>query len=220
MAERRRKAAREPRTPKEPEKPFSAAEQALGLADKPGLSGSKSGAFTYGLLSQAWRALCHNAQDDPETVEVARIAARHALTAIAPRDPVEGMMAAQLVGLHDAAMECFRRGAMREQSPEYRDTNLTQANKLVRSYAVLLEALDRHRGKGQPQVVRVERVTVNAGGRAIVGAVARGGGGSGAGNGRQPHAKALAHAPELPLRGADPEGEPVPVAGGGGEGAV
>jgi hypothetical protein len=132
VAERRRKAAREPRTPKEPEKPFSAVEQALGLADKPGLSGSRSGAFTYGLLSQAWRALCHNAQGDPETVEVARIAARHALTAIAPRDPVEGMMAAQLVGLHDAAMECFRRGAMREQSPEYRDTNLTQANKLVR----------------------------------------------------------------------------------------
>ena len=221
MAERRRKAAREPRLPKEPERPFSAAEQALGLAGQPGLSGSRSGAFTYGLLSQAWRALCHNAQGDPETVEVARIAARHALTAIAPRDPVEGMMAAQLVGLHDAAMECFRRGAMREQSPEYRDTNLTQANKLVRSYAVLVEALDRRRGKGQPQVVRVERVTVEAGGRAIVGAVSQRGGGSGAGNGRQPHAPAaLAHEPGTPVLGADPEGEPVPVAGGAGEGAV
>jgi len=220
MAERRRKAAREPRTPKEPERPFSAAEQALGLAGQPGLSGSRSGAFTYGLVSQAWRALCHNAQGDPETVEVARLGVGQFLRDLAPRDPLEGMLAAQLVGLHDAAMECFRRGAMREQSPEYRDTNLTQANKLVRSYAVLLEALDRHRGKGQPQVVRVEQVTVNAGGQAIVGAVARGGGGSGAGNGRQPHAKALAHAPELPLRGADPEGEPVPVAGGGGEGAV
>ena len=221
MAERRRKAAREPRTPKEPEKPFSAVEQALGLADKPGLSGSRSGAFTYGLLSQAWRALCHNAQGDPETVEVARLGVGQFLRDLAPRDPLEGMLAAQLVGLHDAAMECFRRGAMREQSPEYRDTNLTQANKLVRSYVVLLEALDRHRGKGQPQVVRVERVTVNAGGQAIVGAVAQGGGGSGAGSDEQPHAPAaLAHEPGVPLRGADPEGGPVPVAGGAGEGAV
>ena len=80
------------------------------------------------------------------------------------------------------------RGAMREQPGEFRDSNLTQANKLVRSYAVLVEALDRRRGKGQPQVVRVERVTVNAGGQAIVGAVARpeGEGGSGPGSDDDP----------------------------------
>jgi hypothetical protein len=93
---------------------------------------------------------------------------------------------------------------MREQPGEYRDTNLTQANKLVRSYAILLEAFDRRRGKGRPQVVRVERVTIEAGGQAIVGAVAQGGGGRGAGSDGRPHAKALTHAPEPPLRGADP----------------
>ncbi len=108
---------------------------------------------------------------------------------------------------------------MREQPGECRDQNLTQANKLVRSYAALVEALDRHRGKGQ-QTVRVEHVTVNAGGQAIVGAVTRGGGGSGAGSDGRPHAKAIAHAPELPLRGADAGREPVPVAGGAREGAV
>jgi hypothetical protein len=199
---------------------FSAREQALLFGGQPGLSGLPSGAFTYGLYAQAVRALCHNAQDDPETVEVARIAARRALASIAPRDAVEGMMAAQLIGLHDAAMECFRRGAMREQPGECRDQNLTQANRLVRSYAALVEALDRHRGKGQPQVVRVERVTVEAGGRAIVGAVSRGGGGSGTGSDERPHAKAIAHAPELPLRGADAGREPVPVAGGAGQAAL
>lgn len=160
-----------------PARPFSAREQALLFGGQAELSGSASGAFTYGLYRQAVRSLCHNARDDPETVEVARIAARRFLAAVAPRDPVEGMMAAQLLALHDAAMECFRRGAMREQPGEYRDTNLTQANRLVRSYAVLVEALDRRRGRGRPQVVRVERVTVNAGGQAIVGAVAQGGGG-------------------------------------------
>jgi hypothetical protein len=59
-----------------------------------------------------------------------------------------------------------------------RETSLSQANKLMRSCASLVEALNRHRGKGQ-QVVRVEHVTVNAGGQAIVGAVSHPGGGGG-----------------------------------------
>ena len=53
-----------------------------------------------------------------------------------------------------------------------------QANKLSRTYAALLEALNRHRGKGQ-QKVTVEHVHVHAGGQAVVGMVdapARGGG--------------------------------------------
>ena len=36
--------------------------------------------------------------------------------------------------------------------------NLSQANKLSRTYAVLLDALNRHRGKGQ-QKVTVERTS-------------------------------------------------------------
>jgi hypothetical protein len=111
-AERRRKGppAAAKAVPPPPGRPFPAVEQALALADKPGLSGSRSGTLTYGLLSQAWRALCHNARGDPETVEVARIGVRQFLRDPAPRDPLEGLLAAQLVGLHDATMECFRRG--------------------------------------------------------------------------------------------------------------
>ena len=88
-----------------------------------------------------------------------------------------------------------------------------------RTYATLLEALDKHRGKGQ-QVVRVERVTVKAGGQAIVGSVAHPGGGGAEESEEQPHAKRLAHAPEPAMRCANPEREAVPVAGGGGQGAV
>ena len=47
---------------------------------------------------------------------------------------------------------------------------MSQANKLCRTYALLLDALNRHRGKGQ-QKVTVEHVHVNAGGQAIVGVV-------------------------------------------------
>ena len=68
-------------------------------------------------------------------------------------------------------MECYRRAMLDEQTFEGRRENLNQANKLSRSFAVLLEALNRHRGKGQ-QKVTVEHVTVNAGGQAIVGAIA------------------------------------------------
>ena len=95
---------------------------------------------------------------------------------------------------------------------------------MSRTYAILLEALDKHRGKGQPQVVRVERVNVEAGGRAIVGAVShpgRGGGGDGREVDGRAHAPAaLAHEPGTPLRCVDPEREPVPVARGEGEAAL
>jgi hypothetical protein len=195
--------------------------EAVKLENRPELSGSASGAFTYALMSGRLLGADHHAQPDQGSRDVKRIAVRAFLKEVAPRDPLEGMLAAQLLGLHEAAMECLRRGAMVGQTFEGRQANLGQANKLVRSYAVLLEALDRHRGKGQPQVVRVERVTVNAGGQAVVGTVARGRGGSGAGSDERPHAPAaLAHEPGVPLRGADAGREPVSVAGGEGEGAV
>jgi hypothetical protein len=207
--------------PPPPERSVPAAEQALACCDKPELSGSASGSFTYLLLRQACLALNHPARgDDPTMVEIDRAAARQFLRGVAPRDPIEGMIAAQMLGLHEAAMECLGRGAIREQYPEARHANLAQANKLTRSFAVLVEALDRHRGKGQ-QTVRVEHVTVNAGGQAIVGAVAQGGGGSGGKSEERPHAPGrLAPEPGVPLRGADAGGEPVSIAGGAGEGAV
>src|SRR5215210_3740573 len=100
---------------------------------------------------------------------------RNPLIGIAPRDELEGMMAAQLIAAHNAAMECYRRAMLNEQTFEGRRESLNQANKLSRTYAALLEALNRHRGKGQ-QEVTVEHVNVHAGGQAIVGAVDAGGG--------------------------------------------
>jgi hypothetical protein len=46
------------------------------------------------------------------------------------------------------------------------------------SYSVLLDALNRHRGKGQ-QKVTVEHVHVHSGGQAVVGMVGAPGGGAG-----------------------------------------
>ena len=69
-----------------------------------------------------------------------------------------------------------------EQSFEVWQVQVGAAGKLSRTYAALLEALGRHRGQGR-QVIRIERVTVEAGGQAIVGAVTQGGGGGVPGKG-------------------------------------
>jgi hypothetical protein len=56
------------------------------------------------------------------------------------------MIAAQLLAAHNATMECYRRAMIPEQTVEGRSENLNQANKLSRTYVVLLDALNRHRG--------------------------------------------------------------------------
>ena len=118
-------------------------------------------------------------------------------------------MAAQLIASHSAAMECYRRAMIDEQTFEGRRENLAQANKLSRTYTMLLEALNRHRGKGQ-QKVTVEHVHVHAGGQAVLGTVETGGKDRSKSE-EQPHAKRLAHAPEPALWSPDPARNFMPV---------
>jgi hypothetical protein len=98
---------------------------------------------------------------------------RRARPAAGGPDPIVKILhrkkfAIQLIACHTVAMECYRR-AMNSQLPA-RDYHLNQANKLSRTYATLLESLNKHRGKGQ-QKVTVEHVHVHQGGQAIVGHV-------------------------------------------------
>ncbi len=94
-----------------------------------------------------------------------------ALQGLAPSDELEGMLAAQMIATHNTAMECLRRANGDGLSFEAREQNLKHAAKLLAVYARQVEALDKHRGKGQHELT-VEHVTVNAGGQAIVGHVA------------------------------------------------
>jgi hypothetical protein len=118
-------------------------------------------------------------------------------------------MATQLIAAHSAAMECYRRAMLKEQTFEGRRENLNQANKLSRTYTTLLEALNRHRGKGQ-QKVTVEHVHVHAGGQAMVGIVETPGGFN-ANSEDQAHAKQITNAPQPPMWGTNEKGQPVPV---------
>jgi hypothetical protein len=135
-----------------------------------------------------------------------------ALIGIAPKDEIEGMIATQLIAAHNAAMECYRRAMLGEQTFEGRRENLSQANKLSRTYAVLVEALNRHRGKGQ-QKVTVEHVHVHSGGQAVVGMIETPRAGSQPKSEDQAYAKQITHAPQPAMRSPNPEREPVPVAG-------
>ena len=83
---------------------------------------------------------------------------------------------------------------------------MNQANKLSRTYAVLLDALNRHRGKGQ-QKVTVGHVHVHSGGQAIVGAVesSRGSATTRRESGNPYDARQITHAPQPALRSKNAE---------------
>ena len=157
------------------------------------LGGSQSDDWNFVLANQVintlWQVPEKGFQERQESATAA------ALVGIAPKDEIEAMIAAQLLAAHNASMECFRRAMIPQQSFEGRRENLNQANKLSRTYATLLEALNRHRGKGQ-QKVTVEHVHVHAGGQAVVGVVGTPGGGDLPKSEDQPHAKQIANAPQ------------------------
>lgn len=94
---------------------------------------------------------------------------------IAPRDPTEALLACQMAAIHKATMNAARR-LNRSNTIEQQDSASNMLNKLARSFAAQMEALKRYRSSGE-QSIRVQHVTVNEGGQAIVGNVQSGGGG-------------------------------------------
>jgi hypothetical protein len=134
------------------------------------LGGSNYDAWNNILANQSLSSGWYGNNPDAERTHKLQAAGLSFLAGVEPKDELEGMLAAQLLASHNAAMECDRRAMISEQTFEGRKENLNQANKLSRTHATLLEALNRHRGKGQ-QKVTVEHVHAHEGGQAIVGNV-------------------------------------------------
>jgi hypothetical protein len=176
------------------------------------ISGSDSEDFSNILVNQVANSLCLKHSDSEERA-CQMNAAITAMLGMKPRDEREGMLIAQLIASHNAAMECYRRAMLGEQTFEGRRENLNQANKLCRTYAALTEALDRHRGKGQ-QRITVEHVNVHAGGQAIVGAVTPGDGSSRQSEEQTRATREITHEPGIPMRSPDPQWETMPIAAG------
>jgi hypothetical protein len=114
----------------------------------------------------------HTAEEAADRYNAA-IAAFHD---IAPVGALEGMLTAQLIAAHMATMDCYAYLTKTGERPTH-EYHLNQVNKLSRTFAALLDALNRHRGKTGQQKVTVEHVHVHQGGQAIVGHVEHPGGG-------------------------------------------
>lgn len=95
------------------------------------------------------------------------------LLELRPGDGLEGMLATQMIACHEAALNCLSRAQNPQNSFEGRHENLKQAQKLLSLYIKQMQALDKHRGKGQ-QSVTVKHVHVESGGQAVVGNVTTG----------------------------------------------
>ncbi len=85
------------------------------------------------------------------------------------------MIAAYMIAYHDAATDYDRLALKSNVTSSLRREHLNQAGKLSRTFAMLLDALNRHRGKSQ-QKIAVEHVHVHSGGQAVVGIVEAPGG--------------------------------------------
>jgi hypothetical protein len=158
------------------------------------------------LVNQAANTVMRHSSITSEQKEHQHNATITMMQGIAPKDDIEGMIAAQLVGAHNAAMECYRRAMNISAAPQSVADLLNQANKLSRTYSILLESLDKHRGK-PPQKVQVEHIHrhIHLHGEAA---------GEGGGEKIQGQPHALGYAESAPLRGqGEAQREALPVAG-------
>jgi hypothetical protein len=100
-------------------------------------------------------------QSSNEAVIFASGAVCQATMDIAPADPIEGILIAQLMVANEAALSMYRKGWA--QPPEFfaaRTKYLQLADKAARTVVLLTERLDHHRGRGQQQIT-VKHVTTN-----------------------------------------------------------
>lgn len=149
-------------------------------------TGSANGTVSLRLLTTAGKAIVPvNAKTHEFAKELDIIAL--SMQSLAPHDEYEGQLVAQLVVLHEHALNWLGR-AIRTERVDFANTYLNGASKLLSRHHETLEALLKYRRKGE-QRVHVEHVHVHDGGQAIVGHVSTGGGGLNKKVEEGPHAK-------------------------------
>ena len=187
-------AKRPPKSRKKSQKQAEAEAEAATSRQLKRVTGTENKKLQSYLFAQLAQSLWLPSGMNEEQKQDPMFAAIAALQGIKPRDEIEGMMGVQMVATHSAAMECLRRAMLNEQTFQGRDQNLKHGVKLLTLYARQLEALDKHRGKGQ-QKMTIEYVNVEAGGQAIVGNVNTGKSAQAEGKPVNSSTKALTHNP-------------------------
>lgn len=139
--------------------------------------GTSNPAFTSGITKQI---VSHTKPTNEASLAGANFMVAM-IQGVEPRDEVEAMLATQMAVVHMATMTLAGRVASSGNIFEFNSSERA-LNKLARTFTSQMDALKRYRSDGR-QTVRVERVTVEAGGQAVVGAVGLPAGGGRAGLG-------------------------------------
>jgi hypothetical protein len=148
------------------------------------------------------------------SITEACLAVSYGVMDMAPADPVEGILIAQLIAANEAALAMYQKGWA--QPPEYfeaRTKYLQLADKGARTVLMLTERLDHHRGRGQQQIT-VKHVTTNnvtADQAIIADSVTTGGG---ARNVASPALLAANSEAPMPILSETRQPDPVGVGGG------
>jgi hypothetical protein len=194
-----------------PGKPLDVDMQPIDAVRLVSAFGTAEPSFASWMLNGIINAACNGSPAHPPGAEAINDALA-AVTGIGARDETEGMLATQMVATHFAAISALRRlkGA---ETFHQQDSNGNLAVKLLRTFTLQIEALQRYRGKGQ-QKVTVEHVHVNAGGQAIVGVVRAPGVNSDKSDQQTDAMREIVDAPDTPLRCSNPERRPLPIASG------
>jgi hypothetical protein len=124
------------------------------------VGGSLADDWNLRLLNNVGGTLPMNHSDEEASTK-AITAVCQAMVDMAPTDPIEGILIAQLMAANEASLAMYRKGW--SQPPEYfhaRTKYLQLADKAARTVMLLTERLDHHRGRGQQQIT-VKHVTTN-----------------------------------------------------------
>lgn len=137
------------------------------LAKIQGLLGMRTREAAEGTFYSALEALGVPSKDKAQMVAAM-------FAELEPRDGIEAMLIGQMTATH-VAMTVAASKMAGGVTYTVRESHSRVMARLGRTYLAQMDALKKYRAKAQ-QVVRVERVTVNEGGKAIVGEVHHGGG--------------------------------------------
>jgi hypothetical protein len=124
------------------------------------------------LTNLAFRAVPRLDPESKEKVSFHSKITETAFEGINPLDTVEGLIATQMLALHNAAMDCFFVAGQAGYQGELKNFNLTQGVKLSNAFSTMTALLMNYRGRtNSPTPITVKQVEVKDGGQAIVGIV-------------------------------------------------
>ena len=175
------------------------------------LGGSRSDEWNMRLLNLVGSSLPINHSDAKASNEAIK-AVCQATVDIAPADPIEGLLVAQLMAANEASLAMYRRGWLQPTDCFVARVKYLQlADKAARTVALLTERLDHHRGRGQQQITVKHVITnnVTADQAIIAESVTTGGG-------RAVSPAVLATSSGAPMPILDETGLPDPAGMGGG----